>query len=133
MAQSKRRNWRDRSLGMIVGILIMAAIPLGMDAYRMITIHGVVTVEEAIVFDKDSFAVTMYPGETHVETITLSNQSSASLTVTPSVATGVNGLVVTAPNSVTVNGNGSTTVDITIAARTDIVPGVFNVDVGLHR
>jgi len=129
---SKKNKSRGLS-GLWALVLLALLIPDAIGtAYRIITVQGEITVEESIIVIPESFAIVMYPGEIHDEVITLTNISPVDLTVTPAYTVPI-GLDVTGGSSVTVPANGSVNLTLNIAARTDIEPGLYTVDVGVYR
>ena len=114
-------------------LLSILSVPLGVMGYRILTIDGTASVLEAIELDKSSFSVSMYPGETHVETITATNHSSASLDLNVSLA-GSNALDTSiSPNQIVAPGNGTVQFQVHIEVPDNAAPGSYDIDVRVDR
>ena len=131
-----QKTHRKRNTAIMLAILLALLVSsLGVAVgYRILTVEGVVTIEEAIQLDKETFSILLYPGETHNETITLTNLSSASLGVTLVLTSdpGVNVSVVPV-SGIVVPGLGSITVDVQAHASNSAAPGDYNVHIDLDR
>jgi len=121
-----------RIFGALAVLLAMLIVPLTIMGFRIETIVGAVTVEEAIEINPEVFDVTLYPGESFTQVVTLTNLSSGALAITL-VTTADAGLIVTVPASVTVPANSSVNINILVRAGASIVPGIYNVRVGVDR
>ena len=94
------------------------------------------TASEAIEVSPETFRVSTYPAETHVETISLTNNSTAAIHVGLFVTKSgpsADKLEVTHPDTVTVPGETTETTDITLVAEQDIIPGSYEVEVAVTR
>lgn len=126
---------RKRLLGIpLFVILLVLLIPATvLAAYLIVTITGEVTVEEVITVSPETFTMSLYPGESNNQQISLTNASGVDITVTLTTDVTPVGLTVTVPATVLVAKNKTETFDIMVDAPLDIAPGTFTISVGVSR
>jgi uncharacterized membrane protein len=127
-----RRQGMRRVAGIAAVVLALLVVPLAVVGYRIMTVEGVVTVEEAIQVDPETFAVSLYPGESHTETVTVSNLSSSNLAVSLTT-TSTPGIITSVPTGMAVPGKGSVTFNIVVAANAGAAPGIYEVHIATAR
>lgn len=126
---------RKRPIGLPVILLtiLLSLSVLALGVYLIIAIQGKVSVEESIVVTPDSFVVSMYPGETEIQVVEITNNSSIDVIVNLSVTSTPAGLDVIIPDFIEVRSNRTETFDVDIFAPIDIEPGEFTVVVEINR
>lgn len=122
------------SVGMILGGALVGAISVY--AYTVLTVQGTVNVDEAISVTPNPFTVPLFPNETFVQTIQLSNAGSEDILVF--LSSTVSGptktkLTVTHSSQENVAGNGIVSVDVTVVADADIEPGAYLIALDVER
>ena len=131
-----QKTHRKRNTAIMLAILLALLVSsLGVAVgYRIITVEGTVTVDEAIQLDKETFAVSLYPGETQHEIVTMTNLSSADLPVSLVLTsdTGI-GVTVIPSSGIIVPGLSDLAVDVQVRAGTSAAPGVYEVHISLDR
>lgn len=113
----------------LLALLFVTAI----GAYLIITITGNVQVEESITITPDSFAMTMYPGETQIQEIEIVNSSNIDVTVDINFTVSSPEIIVTVPDFVDIGPNGTEIFDIEIFAPLDIEPSDFTITIEISR
>ncbi len=118
-------------------ILIMCLIPVigsvaVLGLYQVGLITGNVSVIEPITYTPQTFTVSIYPGDTKIQNITVSNSALNPIIVQPSVVvTPTSGLTATLSTSLlTIPAAGSVTFSVTLTATTI---GTYTVKVTLTR
>jgi hypothetical protein len=126
-----------RILGIPVIIAVAAVlIPLvAFAAYLIVTLTGQVTVKESITVTPTTFTASMYPGESSVQSLALSNASSVATDVsfTSSISPVTSEVTLNAPNKVTVPATGSAMAQVSVVASKSAAPGTYTVSIGLTR
>jgi len=126
---------RRKQLWLLTPLIALLAIGVVYAAYTIINITGEVQVSEAITVSPTSFAVGLYPAESVVEVLTISNAGSEAIEVNfVALVTPPNPeLSVSVPTKVTIPASGSELASITISASKSLEPGLFTVEVGVTR
>jgi len=117
----------------LAAILLALLFVTVLGAYLIITITGNVQVEESITITPDSFALTLYPGETQIQEIEATNDSSVDVTINIILTVSSPEIIVTVPDSIKLRSNGTETFDIEVFAPHDIEPADFTITIEINR
>lgn len=123
----------------LIGLIVaMLGTGIAYAAYRVLTITGVITVQEAItIVESPEFTFTLYPQETATKTFMLHNASSLSLKVdlvyTCTPPEGPNDLKITVPNNVDVPAHADAQFTVQVEAKKSCPPGTWTVKIYVER
>jgi hypothetical protein len=116
---------------MLIGVFLVGS-GATLAIYQIGQISGTVSVSEPITYSPHTFTVSLIPGGSNTQTVTLNNAATTAQTVTPTVSvTPPTGLEVSlTKSSVVVPASGSDTFGIVITA---VTPGEYTITVTLGR
>ena len=117
-------------LAMIPTIVIASGFNIG-SFVRDITINEPISCDPAC--DGTSVGINLFPGETKVEEVTISNSGGADLEVILTVSILTDEIEVTVPNAFVVPARGSTTQEMTYHAPARASAGQYPVFIGVGR
>ena len=120
----------------VVGLALLALVVssgIAFAAHHLLTIEGEVEVSEAITVEPTSFSIELYPNECVTENLVVTNEGSEAITVYfTSDPAAYAPLTVDFPANILAS-TGDTFVTVEICAPSDVLVGMYTIDIGVGR